>query len=186
MKPVLVLDCDGVLYQLTEWVLANRVNPELGTNYQPDDVTTWKWSALPEQAARIFYRELALPDAWSQGDAYAGVADDVRELSRTYTIAIVTAMRPQYEALRARWLRDNDITHDHLWVTSSKLKAAQVLRAVAAVDDYPVTANKLGEHNIPTWLVNRPWNQFEPTGRNVERGSWSAGVKWLAKYGARS
>lgn len=185
--PVLQLDCDGVLYQLSPWVLDTLVNPQLGTNFTEADITDWKWSSLPEAARAIFYAALDQPDCWHKGEPFPGVVEDCRRLALDYRIFVVTAMRQRYSKLREAWLDRVGIPFERLIVSPDKLKVAREIGAVAAVDDYAVTASILGRANIPTWLVARSYNQFAPIDNepNIRRGTWSEGVTWLERYASR-
>lgn len=178
-KPVLVLDCDGVLYDLNGYVLRELVNPVLGTTYSDDDITDWKWSGLSPEARDIFYQSLDTPDVWHLGNAYPGAAADVQALAHHYSIVIVTAMRTRYKSLRALWLRNNNIPWDQLVTTPEKLKTARAFGAVAVVEDYAVTANIMSRASIPSYLVNRPWNRYAAVDAGVHRGSWADAVAEL-------
>ncbi len=186
-RPVLLLDVDGVLYDLVGWVLSTLVNPQLGTSYTPESVTDWRWAELPQEARSIFFSALDHPECWSQGSPYPEAVTDCQRLAGSYTLVMVTAMRQRYTALRERWLQEHGFPCQRLIVTADKLKAAREIKAVAAVEDYALTATKLGKANIPTWLVARPWNQFAPidTERNIRRGTWTEGVAWLERYAGR-
>jgi len=85
-----------------------------------------------------------------------------------YELAIVTARgwHPQAEAITREWLHHHHITYDHLTVVplgGNKLTVLTPFRDITlAVDDHPSHIARYQTLNIPTLLMDRPWNALYP------------------------
>jgi 5'(3')-deoxyribonucleotidase len=134
-RPVVLLDCDGVLSDFVSAVL-DLVHELCGPRYQPHDVTCFDLAKslglTDEERARVFgaitsrpgfARELAV-----YPDAIAGVAA-LRAVADVYIVTSPWNSNPTWTHDREAWLREHfGIPHSHVIHTSAKhLVAGDVL-----------------------------------------------------------
>src|SRR3979411_2874647 len=98
-KPIIAFDCDDVIVA-TGALLIDHYNKLHGTNVQPKDFYSKDyaqvWQADPETATRDLFAYL-LTDAYSNLAPMAGAVDTLRELSKDYTLYIVTGRPDETE-----------------------------------------------------------------------------------------
>lgn len=178
-RPTLLLDCDGVLYQIEQFVL-NVINQELGTSFTVEHITDWDWRlCLGEQAAAIFERLVQEPDCWHRGEPFPGVVADTQRLAEHYTLVVATAMWPEHAALREAWLARQGIPVLRCIVGEDKVAAARSVGAVAAIEDNAPNASALARAGVRSYLVERPYNRNVPVDPRVIRTTWQAAVAEL-------
>ncbi len=147
-KPVILLDCDGVLADFTTEAL-DLIEQETGKRYTPEEIPHWEvfeslghpelWAKFGEKADQIGYCASMKP--------YPAALVAVKKFQETYEVLIVTApvdARPwMYE--RAHWIGD------HFGISRKKVIFAhekQQVRGDMLVDDKPA--------NVIAWAAANP------------------------------
>lgn len=176
MRPLVLLDVDGVLAQFMPAALA-MINDLLGASYVIEDVTEFSFAhalkLTPEQAAavkRMIGSSARLADRLQ---VYPGARDGVHRLREVAEIHIVTSSwdsNETWEFDRKKWLRRNfDIGHHDITFTAAK----HLVRGDVLVDDKTSTC----EEWRAAWPAgvtvrwNTPHNRRD-TWRGVRTESW--------------
>lgn len=126
-KPIVLLDCDGVLADFIGGVLP-IINELLGTSHTPEDVTEFSFAdalrLTPEQAAKVKRAIGTEPRLADRLLVYPGARDGVRRLREIADVHIVTSSwdsNETWEFDRKKWLRRNfDIGHHDITFTAEK------------------------------------------------------------------
>lgn len=166
-RPVVGLDCDGVLYR---WGMAARaalfarygleISEEIWFNEQHCTPEQWQW----------LWSDVGVDEVFGGGHAFRGAVKFTRRLHRIADIRIITAIPENARAPRERWLRSRGIPFDSLaFVTppvhndglQSAFKSTVLPHCDVYVDDNVGNCLDLAD-NTPARavvLVDHSWNR---------------------------
>lgn len=127
MKPIVLMDCDGVLADFMGAVLP-MINDLLGTSHRIEDVTEFSFAdalrLTPEQAADVKRMIGSAPRLADRLQVYPGAKDGVRQLREIAEIHIVTSSwdsNETWEFDRKAWLKRNfEFGHHDVTFTAEK------------------------------------------------------------------
>lgn len=153
------VDLDGVLADQVVDVLP-RIKQRLGIDLSYNQITEFR---LPlgdtDLAAEI--RDAQLDESYlREMPAFAGAADIVSELRRTYRVVLITARPPASRDVTNAWLRVNHFEFDSIVHAVESKKSAHGLDVL--VDDYTGNiAEFVAESEGLGILLDRPWNRSD-------------------------
>ena len=164
----IIFDLDDVLANLRESLyqtLTQVTGVDLHWRHWQHYDLRQHYSTIAERLDEVLICERTLEACHPEPGAVA-VTRALHELG--YELAIVTARgwHPQAEAITREWLYHHRITYDHLSVVplgGNKLTVLTPFRDIMlAVDDHPSHIARYQTLNIPTLLMDRPWNALYP------------------------
>jgi hypothetical protein len=165
MKPLLGVDVDSTVWDLTAWVCEAAVEVT-GELLDPEECTTWTHvlDLYGERPAVEIYTRALAPERVREREPYPGSAEVLRSLQEGRGIAVhfVThnwepeAMTPHLEP----WLRRHFGPKVGLTVTTKdKLGILEELGAFGMVDDRPGTIERVAEAGLWAATMVQPWNR---------------------------
>lgn len=138
MKPIVLLDCDGVLSAFADGFL-KIVNAQFGTSYTPEDITDYdiaralRWS--PERAEEAYALISACDRFAARLEPLPGAVDGVRRLAECAEIYVVTS--PWWS--NRTWVHDrNNWLWQHFGIGAGAVvhtAAKHLVRGDVLVDD---------------------------------------------------
>ena len=165
MKPILGVDVDSTVWDLTAWV-CEAVLDVTGERLDPETITSWTHvlDAYGERAAMEIYARALAPHRVREREPYPGAAEVLLYLQQEWGMRVhfVThnwdpeAMRPHLEP----WLKEHFGPNVGLTVTiADKLDILRALRAFGIVDDRPETILRVAGAGL--WVATKlqPWNR---------------------------
>jgi 5'(3')-deoxyribonucleotidase len=165
VKPVLGVDVDSTVWDLTAWV-CEAVLDVTGERLDPETITSWTHvlDAYGERAAMEIYARALAPHRVREREPYPGAAEVLLYLQQGWGMRVhfVThnwdpeAMRPHLEP----WLKEHFGPNVGLTVTTAdKLDILRALRAFGIVDDRPETILRVAGAGL--WVATKlqPWNR---------------------------
>lgn len=164
MKPILGLDVDSTIWDLTAWV-CKAVRDVTGEALDPEAITTWTHvlDVYGEEAAMEVYTRALSPQRVHEREPYPGSAEILRGLQkRGIGIHFIThnwdpkAMAPHLEP----WLKKHFGPDVGLTVTvEDKLGILRALGAFGMVDDRPGTIARVADAGLWAATMLQPWNR---------------------------
>lgn len=165
MKPILGVDVDSTVWDLTAWV-CEAVLDVTGERLDPETITSWTHvlDAYGERAAMEIYARALAPHRVREREPYPGAAEVLLYLQQEWGMKVhfIThnwdpeAMRPHLEP----WLKEHFGPNVGLTVTiADKLDILRALRAFGIVDDRPETILRVAGAGL--WVATKlqPWNR---------------------------
>lgn len=163
--PVLGLDVDSTVWDLTAWV-CEAVSEVTGETLDPDSLYTWTHvlDAYGEAAAMEIYTRALSPQRVRERQPYPGSTEVLRAMQneRGIRLHFVThnwdpeAMTPHLEP----WLHEHFGPDVGLTVTmEDKLGILERLGAFGMVDDRPETIERVAEAGLWAATMLQPWNR---------------------------
>lgn len=165
MKPVLGVDVDSTVWDLTAWV-CEAVLDVTGERLDPEMITSWTHvlDAYGEGAAMEVYERALAPQRVREREPYPGAAEVLRRLQEEWGLGLhfIThnwdpeAMEPHLEP----WLKEHFGPDLDLTVTTQdKLGILRALGAFGMVDDRPQTIARAAEAGLWAATKIQPWNR---------------------------
>lgn len=162
--PILGLDVDSTVWDLTAWV-CEAVYEVTGEELDPESITTWTHvlDAYGEEAAMEIYTRALSPERVRERDPYPGSAEVLRDLQEQgIRLHFIThnwdpeAMTPYLKP----WLKKHFGPHFDLTVTTEdKLGILDSLGAFGMVDDRPDTIARVADAGLWAATMVQPWNR---------------------------
>ena len=162
--PILALDVDSTVWDLTAWVCDAVLNVT-GETLDPESCTTWTHvlDLYGEEATMEVYTRALSPERVYEREPYPGSTKVLRGLRRKgISLHFVThnwdpeAMTPHLEP----WLEEHFGTGIGLTVTTEdKLGILDSLGAFGMVDDRPDTISRVADAGLWAATMIQPWNR---------------------------
>ncbi len=174
-KPVIAFDCDDVIVA-TGSLLVGYYNALHGTNVQPEEFYSKDyehvWQAGPEVAVRDLFAYL-LTDDYADLPPMDGAVEVLRELTKNFTLYIVTGRPDATEAATKKWVEKylpgvfEDVIFTNFFKLSdskgalrTKADVCKELGAQYLVDDHLHHIQNVSEQGITGLLFgDLPWEQ---------------------------
>jgi 5'(3')-deoxyribonucleotidase len=149
-KPIVVLDCDGVLVEHSGGHLT-KVNAKFGTSYQFSDITDWNYSFLSKPQRDYLYSCWHSSTLYDEDVLTPEQTDTIEGLREIARVVVCTSPMKGHVASKYSFLLRYFKSKDIIIMSDKSLMRGNVL-----VDD--------GPHNIlafegPTVVYDQPWNQ---------------------------
>ena len=193
-KPVIAVDFDDVVMNFN-FGFMNFHNLRYGTNLTYDRLINYdNWEVVYGSDAKTMVEralEFYHSDEHQLVEPVVGAIEAIKELSKDYSLQIVTSRPERVRGHTTSWLERHFPTlfHDYHFTNiyaatagSKPIKKAEVCHSIGAralIDDALRHAREVSLAGIPVLLPDRPWNQTE-TLPNIHRmHSWDDIVNWI-------
>lgn len=156
---------DGTIFNaFPVWV--SQVNEAWGTNYKPEDVTSYDLSSLkpphPDAPSALEVLGPVFRDPQIQLDleTMPGAPEALQKISDLDIPNVICTARPidVYQATKEA-LRSNRIPFDLLILSSEKVELALALSCAFSLEDDPLYAREFAKTGILSLLLDTPYNK---------------------------
>lgn len=178
MRPRLILDADGVLFDLVGYLQKDvqyRFGLDLG-NPKEYDLAHW---TEDEAVGRHIIRSLHSAVVYRQLEPYPDAVEVVPELARHYDIYVVSARPARTLAASITRTQECFPMIRGVYHTRRKVRVARLLKAWWAVDDHLGTVRQYLRKRIKAWLLCR---YFLPEGLGFPRPKIVTDLRQLLPY----
>lgn len=165
MKPVLLVDLDGILANLIKKWLA-VYNRDYHDNLTPDDITTWEWQDLvkPACGTRI-YHYLSRPGFFADLEPIEGAAEALEQLAEHFELCVVTASPKNALKEKTLWVERHlpmvprrnviltyrkDLTRGHVIIDDATHNLVN-FKGVRIIFDYPYNRGFEAAYRVQGW-----------------------------------
>ncbi len=154
----IALDVDGVLADVIKsWLnYSNKIRPKISKH----DITDWDFWNKFKINRYDFYAELS--SCWKNWNSIPPTEENLssatKNLSNLGQVDIVTARERSTDFFVKNWLTHHNISYDnYVSVIDGPMKAD--LDYDVFIDDSPLNALKILQHNKKVILYSQPWNK---------------------------
>jgi uncharacterized HAD superfamily protein len=167
-KPVIAVDIDNTI-AATDIILRELIKVNYGLTVRQSDITDWHYyNCLPiSKEDEEFILEEYHKKYISLVPLIADAKESLENITKKYTIWIITA-RPSYTRSETLlWLKKHEITYNR--IIFSKRKGKYINAVNILIDDNKFTANEYASAGVKVIILDYPWNRKLEANNNVIR-----------------
>lgn len=153
-EPMILLDMDGVLVDVSSEEMLPALNKEFGTDYKPEDLVDFDYyKYMDEEHADFMVEQWHDPERYSSAEPVAGARRGVEKLQDIGRVVVSTSPMIGHASSKMRWLQEFGIARHNIALVPDK---ENLLFGDIMIDDGPHHAEPFPGFSI---LFDQPYNR---------------------------